>query len=33
MSHEDILAIIFIAIGLVIPGIVLLLDDSTAHGK
>lgn len=33
MSHEDILALIFIVIGLVLPGMVMLLDDSKSHGK
>jgi len=33
MTHSDYLTIIFIAIGFVIPGLVLLLDDSKIHGK
>lgn len=32
MSHEDILTLIFICIGLVLPGIVLLFDDGQIHG-
>jgi hypothetical protein len=33
MSHGDALTIIFLLIGLVIPGLVLLLDDPKIHGK
>ena len=33
MSHGDALTIIFLLIGLVIPGVVLLLDDPKIHGK
>jgi|GEM_PF-6884335 len=33
MSHGDIVTIIFILIGLVIPAAVLLLDDPKIHGK
>ena len=33
MSHEDAVTIIFILIGLVIPGAILLLDDPKIHGK
>ena len=33
MSHGDALTIIFLLIGLIIPGVVLLLDDPKIHGK
>jgi hypothetical protein len=33
MSHGDALTIIFLLIGLIIPGAVLLLDDPKIHGK
>ncbi len=31
MQHDQFLMFVFIAIGLVIPGMVLLLDDSKSH--
>lgn len=31
MKHDDILTLIFIAIGFVVPGLVLLLDDPKIH--
>ena len=33
MSHGDALTIIFLLIGLIIPGVILLLDDPKIHGK
>lgn len=33
MTHSDYLTIIFITIGFVIPGVVLLMDDPKIHGK
>jgi hypothetical protein len=33
MSHGDALTIIFLLIGLIIPGAILLLDDPKIHGK
>ncbi len=33
MTHDQAVTLIFILIGLVIPGAVLLLDDSKIHNK
>jgi hypothetical protein len=33
MDHETAVIIIMILIGLVIPGVVLLMDDPKIHGK
>lgn len=33
MSHEDAVTLIMIIIGLVLPGVVLLMDDPKVHGK
>ena len=33
MTHDQAVTLIFILIGLVIPGVVLLLDDPKIHGK
>ncbi len=33
MQHDQLLMFVFIAIGLVIPGFILLMDDSKFHNK